>query len=204
MILRLTVHGDPGAWRRLGLDVGADGAFDVGTTGFDVVARDPAGLVAWTILGADPNFTTVDGLPTTVLDADRVPAQRVSYHVLPVRRVDHVVVVTPSLERTCTAIAAATGAPLKRIREVGGGVRQGFHRMGEVIVEVVERPDIPADSAAMFWGLAFAVDDLEAATGRLGRDLLGPLRPAVQPGRLIATVRESAGLGVPLALMTPG
>jgi hypothetical protein len=32
-----------------------------------------------------------------------------------------------------------------------------------------------------------------------------PARPAVQPGRRIATVRRSAGIGVPLALMSaPG
>jgi hypothetical protein len=33
--------------------------------------------------------------------------------------------------------------------------------------------------------------------------LLGDIRDAVQPGRRIATVRREAGLGVPVALMTP-
>ena len=42
---------------------------------------------------------------------------------------DHVVVTTDSLERTCGAIADATGAPLRRVREVGE-IRQGFHRLG--------------------------------------------------------------------------
>ena len=37
---------------------------------------------------------------------------------------------------------------------------------------------------------------------RLGDDLGAP-RDAVQPGRRIATVRESAGLGVPVAFMSP-
>jgi hypothetical protein len=46
------------------------------------------------------------------------------------------------------------------------------------------------------------VDDLEAAAERLG-DRLGRVKDAVQPGRRIATVRREAGLGVPLALMTP-
>jgi len=32
---------------------------------------------------------------------------------------------------------------------------------------------------------------------------LGPARDAVQPGRRIATVRDAACLGVPVALMTP-
>ena len=44
---------------------------------------------------------------------------------------DHVVVTTDSLERTSGAIAAATDAPLKRVREVGE-LRPGFHRVGGV------------------------------------------------------------------------
>ena len=43
--------------------------------------------------------------------------------------------------------------------------------------------------------------DLDALATRLGDDLGAP-RDAVQPGRRIATVRESAGLGLPLAFMT--
>ena len=50
---------------------------------------------------------------------------------------DHVVVMTSSLERTCGAIESATGESLRRIREAGP-VRQGFHRLGQLIVEVVE------------------------------------------------------------------
>jgi hypothetical protein len=46
------------------------------------------------------------------------------------------------------------------------------------------------------------VTDLDAAAARLG-DGLGTPRDAVQPGRRIATARGAAGLGVPLALMTP-
>jgi hypothetical protein len=35
------------------------------------------------------------------------------------------------------------------------------------------------------------------------RPHVGPAKDAVQPGRRIATVRREAGLGVPVALMTP-
>jgi hypothetical protein len=34
-------------------------------------------------------------------------------------------------------------------------------------------------------------------------DNVGETRPAVQPGRRIATLRRGAGLSVPVALMTP-
>jgi hypothetical protein len=37
--------------------------------------------------------------------------------------------------------------------------------------------------------------------GRLGPDI-GPAHPAVQPGRRIASLRRSAGLAIPVALMS--
>jgi hypothetical protein len=46
------------------------------------------------------------------------------------------------------------------------------------------------------------VADLDAAAERLG-DRLGRARDAVQRGRRIATVRPEAGLGPPVALITP-
>jgi len=118
----------------------------------------------------------------------------------PVDRLD-VVVSTDSLERTCGAIADVTGAPLKRVREVGA-IRQGFHRLGGLVVEVVERAGQPAGPAS-FWGLVLNVEDLDVAVDHLGPDLVGAPKDAVQPGRRIATVRSEAGLGLPVALMTP-
>ena len=107
---------------------------------------------------------------------------------------------------------AAAQAELKRVKESERGV-QGFHRWGSVILEVVERrlvqprdttsgvvPQSPSD--ATYWGLVLIVDDIEAVCAHLGPDVISAPKPAVQPGRLIATVRSGAGLGVPLALMS--
>jgi len=58
-----------------------------------------------------------------------------------------------------------------------------------------------ADHPVRFWGLALLVDDLDAAAERLAPQV-GEPRAAVQPGRRIATVRRSAGLTVPMALMS--
>jgi hypothetical protein len=113
---------------------------------------------------------------------------------------DHVVVMTSSIERTCGAIEAATAAPLKRVRDVGP-VRQGFHRLGPLIVEVVESSRVTADIAT-FWGLVLIVDDIHEAAGRLGPDVISHPKTAVQLGRLIATFRDGAGLGLPVALMS--
>ena len=82
-------------------------------------------------------------------------------------------------------------------------MRQGFHRIGRggLIVELVERPDLPAGPAT-FWGLVLIVDDLDAAHELLGADRISVPKDAVQPGRRIATVRSEVGLGLPVALMT--
>jgi hypothetical protein len=83
-------------------------------------------------------------------------------------------------------------------------VRQGFHRFGEVIIEVVERADLPAEAPAEFWGLVLVADtDLLDLCDSLGPDVVGLPKPAVQEGRFIATVRGELGLGLPVALMTP-
>ena len=57
------------------------------------------------------------------------------------------------------------------------------------------------DRPAFFWGLAFLAPDLEATVAGLG-DRVGEIRPAVQPGRRIATLRRSAGLSLQLAIMS--
>jgi hypothetical protein len=118
--------------------------------------------------------------------------------------VDHVVVLADDVRATCAEIERASGAALKRVRESERGV-QGFHRLGSVILEVVERRLVDPDQRAAhatYWGLVVVVDDIDAAVAHLGPDVIGAAKPAVQPGRRIATVRPGAGLGVPLALMS--
>jgi hypothetical protein len=171
-------------------------------SGVDSASPESRGLIGW---GFDPvsveRFDTasvVDSIPTRFAE----PASENFAHAFAVESIDHVVIMTPSLDRTCGVIESSLGLPLKRIREVGGGVRQGFHRAGPVILEVVERPDIASDEPARLWGLVFVVNDLDAAVERLGPDVIGAPRDAVQAGRRIATLRSGAGLGVPLALMS--
>lgn len=192
--LRISSAVEP--WQRIGLHV-EDGVAHVGGVTLRFEPGD-AGLVAWGLADSPTQPATIDGLPTVHVSAHGEHA-----HVHPLRIVgfDHVVVMTSSLERTCAAIHEATGEELRRIREAGP-VRQGFHRLGELIVEVVETAQITAPEAA-FWGFVWNVEDLHDACAHLGPDLVSLPKPAVQSGRFIATVKSSAGLGVPLALMTP-
>jgi hypothetical protein len=123
--------------------------------------------------------------------------------------IDHVVAISPALDRSASALRAA-GLDLRRVREEptpAGAPRQAFFRLGEEILEVVAEPEEVvarsggADRPAHFWGLALRVSDLERTVESLGEHA-GSIREAVQPGRRIATVRRSAGVAIPLALMS--
>src|SRR5215212_6808294 len=107
-------------------------------------------------------------------------------HANGVTEIDHVVMLTPDLERSIAALEDQ-GIDLRRIREGETGMgtfRQAFFRLGRPVLEVVEAADM---------------DD---AAPRLLGDKLGRVKDAVQPGRRIATVRKEAGLGLPVALIS--
>ena len=167
----------------------------VGTVAFRFEPGE--GIRGWRLAGADSS--RVDGLPEA---APVDPASAGRPHPNGALVVDHVVVLTPDLERTTDALAAID-VERRRVREVetdDGTLRQGFFRLGEVILEVVSHPGIEA-GPARFWGITFTVDDLDRCAELLG-ERLGSIRDAVQPGRRIATLRASAGLGLPVALMS--
>lgn len=196
----LTIGGTADAWRRIGVHVTSEGLIPFMFTSLRLVDAAP-GMCGWAFSGIDASAGDIDGLATSVVESG---APQLAAHPNTGTELDHVVVLTSSLERTCGAIEAVTGAPLKRVREVGA-MRQGFHRVGTggLIVEVVERPEVEAEHA-VFWGVVINVADLDAAVEMIGPELIGAPKDAVQPGRRIATVRESAGLGVPVALMSRG
>jgi hypothetical protein len=201
----LTVADRPEAWRVCGFQVDDDvcvvGDVRIRLAGFDAAK----GLTGWSL--RDIELTELDGLPT--VGSDRPPPGEASVHPNGVTALDHVVAISSDLDRTVAALRGA-GLDLRRVREEptpAGAPRQAFFRLGSVILEVVQAPEeaierTGGDRPAFFWGLAFIASDLEATVASLG-DRVSEIRDAVQPGRRIATLRRSAGLGVPVALMTP-
>jgi hypothetical protein len=195
-LAELRLRADAEAWAAVGFVVeGAE--MRLGS----VPVRFGAGH-GWTLSG--PASTEFDGLPTEL--GDPPPEMSSVEHPNGALSIDHLVVFTPDLGRTVAAFEA-NRVRCRRIREVGppeGRLRQAFFRFGEVICEVVEVPAEQAgpDGAARFWGLTVVVADLDGLVAELG-SLCGRARDAVQPGRRIATLRREAGLGLPVALITP-
>jgi len=201
----LTVTGPAEAWRGCGFEVG-DGSCVVGETRIRLTPADGAkGLVSWSLREIEAG--DLDGLATS--RSDRPPPSERVAHPNGVTALDHVVAISSDLDRTVAALRRA-GLDLRRVREEptpAGAPRQAFFRLGEPILEVVQAPPeaierTGGDRPAFFWGLAFVAPDLEATVASLG-DRAGGIRDAVQPGRRIATLRRSAGLSLPVALITP-
>lgn len=204
VLAELTLASDVDAWRAAGFSVDPGGTAVVGAVRLRL--RRPslgtaAGVVGWGLaaMDADPP-ADIEGLPTfaaTVPD----PAPPANHPVGAIR-LDHIVVLTPDLERTTATVEAGLGVALRRRREgpsgSGAHVQQAFFRLGEVILELVAGP--PAEPVR-FWGLAFETRSLDAAFALVGPERLRAPKPAVQPGRRIASFRSAAGLGLPVALM---
>jgi hypothetical protein len=181
----------PPVWQRLGFTV-VDDVVPLGGVRIRLGARG-SGIVGWSMRDIAEDVD-LDGLDARVSQA--LPPEPVE-HPLGATAVDHLVALTPDFDRTVGRLRAA-GLDYRSTRDAGGGRRQAFFVLGSCLLELAG----PADGDVRFWGLTLVVDDLDAAAARLG-DRVGPVKDAVQKGRRIATVRREAGLGVPVALMSP-
>jgi hypothetical protein len=202
----ITVGDPPDAWRAAGFTVDPDGTCRIGTVRVRLVGRDQGKrILGWSLRGAPEGALdggSLGGLPTSASKAD--PAEPAD-HEIGATSIDHVVLISPDLHRTASAIEAL-GVPQRGQRDTdtyGAPMRQVFFRMGEVIVELIGSPDTPGEGDPGFFGLALTVQDLDAQAARLGEHL-GSIKDAVQDGRRIATLRHrELGMSVATALMTP-
>ncbi len=216
-LLSLTVADDPGAWEAAGFavlpDDGSLGTVRLGDTAIRLSGRtddrDLRGIRDWTVAGLDApaGAGSIDGIATTFAPLDEDPGSGAPAHPNGATGIDHVVIITPDVDRTTTAFGER-GLAVRRIRETdsyGAPMRQAFLRLGPTVVEVVGGHEgtgqTAADAPAGWFGLALDVHDLDAVAALLG-DGLGSIKPAVQDGRRIATIRHKTyGLSVAVALM---
>lgn len=224
-LVELTVGDAVAAWRSVGFSVDDSGACPVGAVRIRLAgAHDERGrgILGWGLagLGSLPPAApgehphrvfldedteaagSVDGLPTIARDVSRLADATDAHIAHPngVTHLDHVVVLTPDLDRT-TAALESLGVAARRTRDVPGGRRQRFFRLGGVILEVVGPAEPAGGGPAHFWGLAFTVADIDATATHLSGRISEP-KGAVQAGRRIATLRAGKEVSVPVAFMS--
>jgi hypothetical protein len=186
----LDIGGSADPWNALGFAVDGERT-DMGGVALRFQPDRPSGVHGWSFHGV-PAGADLDGI---VCDEPPPPA-RAPVHPNGVERVDHVVVMTPELQRTLDALTGV-GLEVRRVREAGS-LRQAFVVAGPALLEVVGDVDPPT----RLWGITFVVGDVDALAAARPESL-GTPRAAVQAGRRIVTAREEAGLGVPVAFITP-
>ena len=194
----LDVGDPPELWRDLGFSVAQDGSCRVGDVELRLLGPEAgSGLLGWALRAEAPLPVSIDGVPTRTVPPSDTPSEPAPAHPNGATGLDHLVVRTPDLQRTLAALGSA-GLELRRIREAGPELSQAFLWAGDVLLEVAGPPESCGDDPASLWGLVVVAPDLSRA-----REALGSVRPAVQEGRSIATVRRELGSSVPMAFMTP-
>jgi catechol 2,3-dioxygenase-like lactoylglutathione lyase family enzyme len=107
---------------------------------------------------------------------------------------DHVVISTADPERAAALYGARLGLDMALDRSHAEWGRLMFFRCGDLIVEVVHRPnDAAADKARdRLWGLSWRVADIDATRARLvaaGVDV-SEVRTGRKPGTRVLSVRD--------------
>lgn len=200
----LVVADPASAWADAGFTVDAGGTCRIGAVGIELVGRDRGfGILGWSLgdLQSDAG-EDVDGIPTARSDT---PVSAPAEHRNGVTAVDHVVLMSPDLDRTVRALAEL-GVQPRRERDAHVGeraIRQIFYRFGATIVEVVGSPGVSNPGPSTLWGITYTVADIEESARFFG-DRTSPVKDAVQPGRRITTLRHhDLGLSVRTALISP-
>lgn len=204
-LTELVVGDEPAAWERAGFAVEGDVTW-IGAVRIRLVGEvEGRGVRSWALTGGEGRAVeemSLDGLP--LHDAGGATTRRTTEHRNGVVGFDHVVVVSPDLDRTLEAFTSA-GLELRRTREVGTPDRprlQMFFWIGEPILELVGPREPQGDGPSRIFGLALTVSDIDATAASLG-EACGRVKDAVQPGRRIATLRhEPLGMSVPVAFMS--
>jgi len=132
-LLSLTVADAHEVWERLGFSV-EDGRARVGLIDLVLAGSGDGGrgVTGWTLATGATSPSTLDGLATTwSRRVDAAPAAPV--HPNGVQRIDHLVVMTPDVERTVAAFERL-GMEVRRRREgeaYGRPMRQAFFWLGD-------------------------------------------------------------------------
>ncbi|MFL6025193.1 MAG: hypothetical protein ACJ72O_17765 [Marmoricola sp.] len=204
MIDEILVADTPEAWASAGFTVDDDHTCRVGTVRIRLIGDDGQrgrrGIVGWSLRALVEG--DLDGILTTTSDQ---PAAEPAVHPNGVTSIDHVVLLSPDLDRTKAALAEIDLEPRReRDGELGGSsIRQVFYRLGDTILEVIGSPDTAGSGPSSLWGITYVSDDVDASAAFFG-EKTSALKDAVQPGRRITTLRHrDLDLSVRTALISP-
>lgn len=202
----LTIADPASAWTAAGFIVDPDGVCAVGGVRLRLSGqRDGAGIAGWSLRGlpSDAPPDDLDGIPTT--RSDTPAAASAGPHPNGAVVIDHIVLLSPDLDRTVGSLGAVGMEPRRqRDAELGGRpIRQIFFRFADVVVEVVGSPTTAKpDAPSTLWGITYSVADIEATATFFG-DRTSPVKDAVQPGRRITTLRnQELGMSVRTAFIS--
>ncbi len=181
----------------------------IGSTAITLTGASPhaKGITGWVLADDVTLPELIDGLPTTTT-IGAPPSPAAPAHPNGIVAIDHLVVMTPDIDRTVSGFEDL-GWECRRRREGAAygqqRMRQAFFWLGDVIVEVVGPETVDpsnSDTASSFFGLALTAADLDSTQAHFG-DLMKPPVEAVQPGRRITTISSRGGSTVAIAVMSP-
>jgi hypothetical protein len=198
----ILVADPPEAWTRAGFTVGGDGSCRVGDVQIRLNGHDRgSGIVGWSLRGLPLSLNDIDGIPT---QSSGAPPGEPATHANGVTAIDHIVLLSPDLQRTVESLTAVGVQPRReRDAELGGRpIRQIFFRFGGVVIEVVGSPDSASAGPSTLWGITYVVADIGATATFFGAST-SAVKPAVQPGRRITTLRhQEFGMSVRTAMIS--
>ena len=197
-IAELHVGDDPSAWERLGFCINENRSL-IGRT--EVVFSDgPKGIHSWVLRNSMPS--QFGPIPTTFTE-NPVPNPSIA-HPNGSIGFHHVVLMVPAFDIGKTALSNA-GVQVEQGRPFGStekAMLRSAPKMGDIELELIGPESEDRSRHWQLWGLVIAVDDIDETADFLG-DLIGQVKPAVQPSRRIATVKKEAELGVAVAFLGP-
>jgi len=208
-LLQLTIGGKAEIWSSAGFDVmelsSGESICQLGNIQLLFDPTNEQGISSAAVNGMSGTIDSLKFVKSTGLsstDEDRHPR---SIHPNGVTLIDHLVVTTTDCDKTTLAFEA-NGIHPRRVRTFGDNeaeMRQTFFWLGDVILELVGPNQSETKGQAMFWGLALISENLQVTADYLGEKCT-PVKPAVQPGRKITTIKtRHIGITTSLAVMSP-
>ena len=198
-LAELHVGDDPELWSDLGFDVD-EGVCRLGGVAVHLTGSGSGeGIHAWGWRGAASSFG--GGVATYTVSSEE-PVEG-AVHANSAVRVFYVVLFGPSWAEADAAMRAfgCHGGEPARMGSDERSMLRSLAPAGGPEIEVIGPPEHVPHRRWQLWGTIIEVADIDTTAAVLG-DRLRAVKPAMQPGRRIATLDSSAGSSVAMAFIS--